>query len=462
MTRRGVRALPVAAIGWLWMATACAGEAVTPSEGGSGGSAALWTNELFGLELWRIASTLGIIVVVLVVNILVRHFFRQAKSVADRVDEDARLEAEAAGGEADTADETAQAERSWKQQYRQVISMLLDSAQLPIRVALWGVALRIAGPILTLGESYVAWGAQLILSLAVALFIYNLVEIVEYFFLRFAEKTETGLDDMLAPVLRKSLRILVVIVMGLHIYHAASGKPITTLIAGLGLGGLAFALAAQDTLKNLFGFGMILADQPFLVGERINYDGHDGIIESMGFRSAKLRRLDGHQVIIPNSKAADAVIHNIGRRPYIRRVFNITITYDTPPEKVEKAVEIVREILDNHECMDPDLPPRVYFSDFNAASLGILVIYWFHPAEGEKAPDYWQYLDHGQRVNLEIMRRYEAEGIEFAFPTQTLYLAGDPKRELILQHLNAEAARAADPSPGGEGFGGEASTGSGG
>ncbi|MHC4874760.1 MAG: mechanosensitive ion channel family protein [Planctomycetota bacterium] len=304
---------------------------------------------------------------------------------------------------------------------KSILGLIINSGQKPLQIVIWSIAINILGLVFKVGRNQTLWTTNLLYSIAIALFIYNLVDIVEYFFGRIAEKTDNKLDDMLVPVVRKALKVLVIIVASLQIYNAATGQSITTLLAGLGLGGLAFALAAQDTLKNLFGFAMILTDRPFNIGERINIAGHDGTVETVGFRSVRVRRLDGHQVIIPNSKVADDVIHNIGRRPFIKRVMNVSVTYDTPPEKVEKAVNILREILENHEGMDPEFPPRVYFNDMLADSLNILAIYWYFP------PEYWNYLDLAQRINLELMKRYEEEGIEFAFPTQTLYLAGDPE-----------------------------------
>jgi MscS family membrane protein len=97
---------------------------------------------------------------------------------------------------------------------------------------------------------------------------------------------------------------------------------------------------------------------------------------------------------------------------------NVTITYDTTPVKVQEALAILRDILDNHEGMNPDFPPRVFFNDFNDCSLNILAIYWYHP------PEYWKFLEHGEQVNMELLTRYNEAGIEFAFPTQTLYVNG--------------------------------------
>jgi MscS family membrane protein len=273
---------------------------------------------------------------------------------------------------------------------------------------------------------------QLFISIAIAFFLYRLVDVVEYYLNRYALKTETKLDDMLVPLLRKTCRVVIVIIAGLYIAESVSGKPMSTIIAGVGLGGLAFALAAQDSIKNFFGSIMILLDKPFAVGERVSIDGYDGPVEEVGFRSTKIRTLTGHLVTIPNEKAAASTIENIGRRPYIRRTLNVTITYDTPPDKVERAVEIIKELLDNHEGMHPDFPPRVFFNDFNAASLNILVIYWYHP------PEYWDFLAFSEAFNMKLMRAYEEEGIEFAFPTQTLYLANDEKRQLALRMLGKD------------------------
>jgi MscS family membrane protein len=357
---------------------------------------------IFDYKVWRLGFALCIVLVALAINTVIRFILKKRQNKAD---------AEEGGKEKST------------------LGKIIESSYLPLRIVVWGGAIRLTGPVLLVPESDVVWLAQMFFSVAAAVYIYKLVDVLEYYLVKLAEKTDNKLDDMLVPLIRKSLKILVIIIAGLHLYNSATGQPITTLLAGLGLGGLAFALAAQDTLKNIFGFIMILADRPFIIGERIDLCGHDGEVESIGFRSVRIRRLDGHLVAIPNSKAADEVIHNIARRPFIKRVMNITITYDTPLEKVEKAIEIVRDILKDHEGMNPELPPQVYFNELNADSLNILALYWYHP------PAYWDYLAHAQKVNLELMKRFEDEGIEFAFPTQTLYLAGDPNRDLVVKGL---------------------------
>jgi MscS family membrane protein len=266
--------------------------------------------------------------------------------------------------------------------------------------------------------------SSILLTMGVAYSVYWLADVPAAWLARMADKTESKLDNMLVPVVRKSLRITIVILALVQVIQILSEKPITSVIAGLGIGGLAVALAAQDTIKNFFGSIVLFVDKPFELGERVLIDGHDGPVEDVGFRSTKVRTLEGHLVTIPNAELANKTIQNIGKRPYIRRILDITITYDTPPEKVDRALEILKEVLDNHEGMKEEYPPRVYFNDFNAASLNLRVIYWYHP------PNYWDYMAFTERFNKEVLRRFNDEGIDFAFPTQTVYLAGDPSRLL--------------------------------
>jgi MscS family membrane protein len=265
---------------------------------------------------------------------------------------------------------------------------------------------------------------EILLTVGVGYLLYWLVDIPATWLSKMAGDTESRLDDMLVPVIRKSLRVTVGILVLVQIAQILSDKPITSIIAGLGIGGLAFALAAQDTIKNFFGSIVLFADKPFEIGDRIVVDGHDGPVEAVGLRSTKLRTLEGHVVTVPNGELANKTIQNIGKRPFIRRIADLTITYDTPPEKVDRALEIVRGILDNHEGMHPDFPPRVFFNDFNAASLNIRAVYWYHP------PDYWNLMAFSEKFNKEVFQRFRKEGIDFAFPTQTLYLAGDTTRPL--------------------------------
>jgi len=227
----------------------------------------------------------------------------------------------------------------------------------------------------------------------------------------------------------------VIVIVALVVWLDNIGFKVGALLTGLGIGGVAIALAIQDPIKNLLGSIMILFDKPYQVGQRILIKGYDGFVEEIGLRSTKMRLLTGHQVTIPNDEMARVDIENIGRRLHIRRRDNIALPYDTPLKKVDRAVEIIRDILDNHEGMASDLPPRVYFDKFNRDSINILMIYWYQPA------DYWAFVDFNQRVNKQIMEEFEWEGISFALPTSATYVAGDDNRPLKVTSIQQTVIR---------------------
>ena len=229
------------------------------------------------------------------------------------------------------------------------------------------------------------------------------------------------------------------------------GISLLPLLTGLGIGGLALALAVRPTLENIIGSFIIFIDKPFRVGERIKVLGHDGTVEEIGLRSTKIRLFPGHLTSIPNEKLASVEVENIGRRPYIRRSFDIAITCDTPPQKINRAIELMREILSlsagfeekgdideitkittngsdeqnvhpNAAINRPGYLPQVSFDEINPDSLNIMVVYWYHP------PDHASYLEHATMINTQIVERFNDEGIELAFPTQTLHLPGFENR----------------------------------
>jgi MscS family membrane protein len=273
-------------------------------------------------------------------------------------------------------------------------------------------------------ESLMTTIVRVLFTIVIAYAAYRLVDVVIEAIRDLTRRAGGTLNDMVVPVVGTTLRLLVVVLAFLEIVTYLSDKPPSSVIAGLGIGGLAIGLAAQDTLKNFLGSLAIFLDQPFELGDRIVVDGHDGPVEAVGFRSTRIRTLDGHLVVVPNGAMADKTIHNIGKRPFIRQKTNVRIAYDTPPEKIERALEIIRELLDKHEGMQESHPPRVFLNDFLETSINILIIYWYHP------PAYWEFCAFHERFCLEFVKRFKAEGIRFALPAQTLYLAGDPERPL--------------------------------
>jgi len=294
-------------------------------------------------------------------------------------------------------------------------------------VLLVTIGFTIGFTILNFAEKYaeiIITTKEIIIVLGIGYFIYQLAEVPSIWFEKLIEKNEHSVNKMFVPVIKKSIRLAVVSLAIIQIIQIISDKPITAVIAGLGIGSLAIALAAQDTLKHFIGSFVIAGDKPFEIGDRVVVDGHDGPVEAIGLRSTSIRTLDGHLVTIPNGELANRTIQNIGKRPYIRRLANITVTYNTPPEKIQEGIDIIKKLLDNHEGMNPEFPPRVVFSGLNSDSLNIIMLYWYHP------PDYWQYMDFSERINFEIIKQFNASGIEFAFPTQTIIVSGDNKHPL--------------------------------
>lgn len=218
--------------------------------------------------------------------------------------------------------------------------------------------------------------------------------------------------DHLFPVLRKTVKTALII--GAVVLTADNlGIKITSLLAGLSIGGLALGLAAQDTVANLFGAVSIFLDKPFHIGDRIRLEGVDGTVESIGLRSTRIRSLDGHHVTIPNKTMGNTIITNVTRRPNIRTEMNFGLTYDTPVEKVRRAVTILEEVYRAH----PQTGELVIgFNKFADSALNILVVHVWNGTEHKP------YVDGMQELNLRIKQRFDAEGIEFAFPSQTVYL----------------------------------------
>jgi len=233
-------------------------------------------------------------------------------------------------------------------------------------------------------------------------------------------------DSLNAQLLRLTARIAGIVFGLVIIFYGASqiGLPIVGVLAGVGVSGLAIALAAQDSLKNLLGSLMIFMDQPYKPGQRIVVQGHDGFVEEIGLRSTKIRMLNGALTAIPNEKMASLDVENIGRRKFIRRKTSLRLANDTPVDRIEKAVSIIKEALKDHEGMQPELPPRVFFDEFNPDSLNIMVSYWYHP------PKRWKSLAFDEQVNLQIMRRFTTENIRLACPTSRSILSQDHGQSL--------------------------------
>ena len=278
-----------------------------------------------------------------------------------------------------------------------VVTLFLKCLSKPLYVAIFALGLFVCKLFLYFDDQegiHTAIGtgwiriAKSVGAIALAYGLFRLVDVIEYYLNRWAAKTATKLDDMLVPVIRKSLRITIAIIATLFIAETILGAgQIKTILLSAGVGGIAIALAAKDTIANFFGSVTIFADRPFQIDELVRIGEHLGPVEEVGFRSTKIRTLKGHLVTVPNSVIVNSAVENIGRRPFIRRTSNITITYDSGQRGAERAVQIIKEVLSNVPEINtnPENPPRVYFSDFNDWALNIYMSYWVRP------PDYWLY-----------------------------------------------------------------------
>ena len=262
---------------------------------------------------------------------------------------------------------------------------------------------------------------QIIFSLAVIWLCYRLVNALTEYFQTIASKTDSTLDDQLVPLLQKSLKIFVVI-FGILIMFQNLGVNVMSVLAGLGLGGLAFALAARDMCANFFGSIMILLDRPFNIGDWVVVGTSEGTVEEIGFRSTRIRTFYDSQITVPNSILANTNIDNMGKRKYRRIKAFFGLTYDTPPEKMEAFLEGIRNIIEANPHTRKDYY-HIVFNEYGDFCLQVM-LYCFL-----KVPDWAAELVERQNIYLEILRLAEKIGVEFAFPTQTLHVDSLPDGE---------------------------------
>jgi MscS family membrane protein len=270
---------------------------------------------------------------------------------------------------------------------------------------------------------YVIKGLRGFWPLFATLIFYHLVDILGIYLQQVAIKTDSTLDDQLVPLLRKTLKAFVIIVGGLFILQNLDFN-ITALLAGLSIGGLAFALAAQDTIKNFFGSLMIFIDKPFQIGHWITAGGGDidGTVEEVGFRSTRIRTFRNSVTYVPNGKLADMIVDNHGLRQYRRFYTQISITYDTPPELIEIFVEGLKTIVMKHPETRKDYF-NIYLNDLASYSLNIMFYVFF------EVPTWPEELKARHELILEVIKLAEKLNVRFAFPTQTLHMETFPEKK---------------------------------
>jgi MscS family membrane protein len=309
---------------------------------------------------------------------------------------------------------------------RRIDDELIRSAMRPLGLVamavLWWVGLYVLGlPAQALAVLLLA--VKFLAIAAIVWSAYRAVDVGAAILESYAAETATKYDDLLIPLLRSSAKIFIA-AFGVVFLADNLDINITGLLAGLGIGGIAFALAAQDTVKNFFGSVTVLIDRPFQVGDWIVVSGIEGTVEAVGFRSTRIRTFYNSLVTLPNSNLISADVDNYGARRYRRWKTHLGVAYDTPPEKVDVLCEGVRELVRRHPYTRKDYF-HVYLNQFGPSSLDILLyVFW-------ETPDWSTELRERHRLAVDILRLTHHLGVEIAFPTQTLYLkrGGDTEAE---------------------------------
>ncbi len=260
-------------------------------------------------------------------------------------------------------------------------------------------------------SSVIANAYQVIIALLIGWLLSRLFDaLYKEYLVPLTDKTENDLDDQLMPIFRKGVKMIIwamAIIIGLN----NAGYDVAALIAGLGIGGLALAMAAKDTVSNIFGGFTIFADRPFTINDRIKVAGYDGSVVEIGVRSTRLKTLEGRIVTIPNATFADAPVENVSWEPCRKVKLDLGLTYDTTPEQMQKAMDLLQGIIENNEHTEENCV--VSFNAFGDFAMNIMFIYYIKKGESIAGTQ--------SEINMEILRQFNEAGLEFAFPTQTLY-----------------------------------------
>ena len=311
-----------------------------------------------------------------------------------------------------------------KRTKNQLDNIIVNSLETPLKVGIVLIAIWTAFSRLEMSKSFddtLFKIYEILTVLNVTWFIAHLVNrlLNEYFIQKSERDTyyrqRFHQDTHFISLIKKVFTFLIW-TLGLVVALNNAGLDLKAILGTLGIGGIAIALAAQDTVKNVFGGFTILLDGTFRIGDRIIIGQHEGYVEDIGVRSTKIRNFDKRLITMPNYKIVEDAVINVSAAPQVRIITNLGITYDTTPEKMQKALEILENIAKSNEQIS-NQGITTAFEDFGDSALKIRFSYFV--------------LDPNDRfettsiINLEILKQFSNEGIEFAFPTQTVYFANN-------------------------------------
>lgn len=292
--------------------------------------------------------------------------------------------------------------------------IVVDSIEKPIVFGIMIAGIWYSAIQLNLPERVTKLGAKayyVLIVFTITWFIIKVIDsIIQEYLAPVFNKSENNLNSEMVPIIRKSIKTGVWIVSGMIALKNA-GYDVGALLAGLGIGGLAFALAAQDTISNLFGGVTVFTDKQFKIGDRIKVTGIDGVVKEIGIRSSRIQTLEGRIVILPNAVFAKNPVENISSEPTRKVILNLGLVYSTTHDEIEKCMKMLKEIVyaeigTENECV-------VFFTNFGAYSLDLQLIYYIK--KDANIPD------TQSKINLEILKKFNENKIGFAYPTQTIY-----------------------------------------
>lgn len=300
----------------------------------------------------------------------------------------------------------------------QLDDILVDKLEEPVVFAIVIIGLWTGYARLDFSEGFASFAQNvfhILIAIDVTWMIARVVDaLIGEYLVPLVDKTENDLDDQLMPILRKGIR-WVIWTLGIIVGLNNAGYNVGALLAGLGIGGIAMAMAAKDFVANIFGGVTVFIDKPFKLGDRIQIGGFDGMVQDIGIRSTRLKTLAGRIVTVPNHKFTDSFVENVSMEPWRKVNLKLGLVYDTPPAKLEEAIKILQEINDRVAELEDEC--IISFTDFGDFSLGITFIYFIKKDEDVMLVP--------SKVNLEILKEFNEAGLDFAFPTQTLHVESE-------------------------------------
>ncbi|NIZ19123.1 mechanosensitive ion channel family protein [Entomospira culicis] len=263
---------------------------------------------------------------------------------------------------------------------------------------------------------YLGTTQKILIIFSWALFLHHMIKLLYAYMVSPLCKTPSTLDITAAQGISLSLRALLIVLVLASILPIFSKESLSAIIAGLGIGGAAIALASQDLLKNIFGGFTIMFDKPFKIGERVQIDQIDGVVETIGFRSTRVRLLNGQLTTVPNQVIANVAINNVTSRPNLRRDIILLLSLDTPPEKILRFIEALKKLFAEKypTLTDPDSPPMIFFEDILSTGFSIKIVY------RQLDLSYNVYVEQGQAINVDILALLKEMNIDLAVPVRKM------------------------------------------